>query len=81
MKASGRCPKCSSQRIVSGVSILDRDQSGENELTIRVEKSPGATLFRDFKDYRLKACICGNCGHTELYLENAERFWEETRPS
>lgn len=68
----GTCPKCGSADMLNGLHILDRDESTERDLSIRVEKEPGSIIFRDYKDFRFIANICSGCGFTELYVENPQ---------
>jgi predicted nucleic-acid-binding Zn-ribbon protein len=70
------CPKCRSQKIIPDVSIEDRGMSNVPwNLSVRVEEKPDALLFKGRHTDILKAWVCGECGYTELYVENPQALY------
>ena len=68
------CAKCGSSDMLNGLSILDRDDIIDRDLSVRVDKEPGTIIFRDYKDFRFLANVCGQCGFTEIYVEHPKEL-------
>lgn len=68
----GPCAKCGSRDIVPDALVLDRGHGNidAQELRAGVARRPDALLFRRTAKQELSARICGQCGYTELYVEN-----------
>lgn len=73
----GLCPKCGSSRILHDVRIIDRNgQYQDMSLSARVERKPEALLFKGAETVELKAHICAECGHAELYAAEPGKLWQ-----
>jgi ribosomal protein S27AE len=69
------CQKCQSTKIISNVQIFDQGQYSDGNLKIIFHENPDALLFKGSHTGILKAWICGDCGYTELYLENPQELY------
>ena len=68
------CSKCSSTRIVPDAQTYET--AGAGTLAVCVHSNPEAMLFKGAHTGYLKAKVCGDCGHTELYVENANELYQ-----
>jgi hypothetical protein len=60
------CPKCGSREVIPDARIMAR---GYNlEIQVEVYESPNALIFKGTHARTLRASICGQCGHAELYV-------------
>ncbi len=76
MQDSGNCPKCGSQRLVKGDRIFGRFSDGtKHDLYVEVYEEPDALIFKKAHEGALEARICGDCGLTELYVNNPDELW------
>ena len=73
MELSG-CSKCGSARIVPDAYTYE--SAGGGTLGACVASDPTAIIFKGTKSGYLKARICGDCGFTELYADNAKELYE-----
>jgi hypothetical protein len=65
------CAKCGSEKIIPLVSVADQGQYSDGRLKAHVGyTNPEAWIFKGAVSARLKATICGECGHTELTAED-----------
>ena len=66
---TGTCSKCGSSEIVRDVRIMDRGHGSADSgnLSAVVYGNPEAWVFKGKVRVELSACVCGNCGFTELY--------------
>lgn len=72
-----RCAKCSSDKIIPFVGIMDQGQYSDGRLKAHVAyTNPDAWLFKGPVFAKLSATICGECGHTELTAENPGAVYE-----
>ena len=73
-----RCAKCQSEKVAPNVRIMDRGHySGDaGDLSVVTYEDPDALLFKGTKRTALYARICGDCGYTELYVENPREVYE-----
>lgn len=66
------CKHCGSDKIIPDVVVVDHSSVGniayEAELQVRLE--------RDTESDPLHARVCGNCGHVELWLNNAGALYQ-----
>ena len=74
MTASTTCPKCESQRIIPNAEVRAIAEGG-GKIYIPVSEHPDALIFKGTHLGYLRAWICGNCGFTELYMENSEELY------
>ena len=71
------CAKCGSEKIIPLVGIMDQGQYSDGKLKAFVGfTNPEAWLFKGRVYARLRATICGECGHTELTAENPGALYE-----
>lgn len=72
-----QCAKCGSEKIIPLVSVMDQGQYSDGSLKAQVGyTNPEAWLFKGAIYARLRATICGACGHTELTAENPAALYE-----
>jgi hypothetical protein len=71
------CPKCNSTKIIPGCRIMDRGHySGDaGDLTVVFYDNPNALIFKGTHQGTLYAQICGDCGFTEMFLEDAQEVY------
>ena len=72
MNKNEPCLRCGSTNILSDGRVQGY---GTWRSSVEVDTRPQARLFKGTRAMPLKARICGNCGHTELYVENARELW------
>jgi len=65
----GTCPKCKSVDILDATPIERRADGHNSPLNVATYGDPGALIFKDARKTTLSACVCGNCGYTELYAD------------
>jgi predicted nucleic-acid-binding Zn-ribbon protein len=70
------CSKCQSNKIIPNVHIRDYgDYNSNNQLSVEVYEKPDAIIFKGAHPGALNAWICGECGYTELYVENPQELY------
>ena len=67
------CTKCGSTKIIPEASTFEL--TGGGPLAVCVKANPEAILFKGRHTGYLKALICGDCGHAELYVDNASELY------
>ena len=78
----GTCPKCNSEKIMHNVRVIDRNGDCQDKnLSVRLEREPKALLFKGAETFGLSACICGECGYTELFADNPAEIWRSGEKS
>lgn len=74
------CPKCGSRIEIDGLRIIDRAESNiPLDLTVRVERNPGALLFKGAVSSKVEARACGGCGFLELYAKDTTALVRASR--
>lgn len=68
------CSRCGSNNVMQNVEVLDRDHGGTQELSVQVNKNPLALIFRGRTYGTLRAEICSQCGHAELYVADPQQL-------
>ena len=71
-----KCLRCGSNKVIPSVTVVDREDHGSGELNVKIERNPDALIFKQPEYAALRARICSNCGHTELFVVYPERLWE-----
>lgn len=71
-----RCVVCGSERIIPGVTIWDQGRQSSGDLKVAIAANPDALVFRDVTFNRLRAAICGDCGHVELSVDDPRALYE-----
>lgn len=74
--ANFQCPRCGSSKIIPQAKVLDQGQASDGYLKVVVYGDPEALIFKDRLFGRLKADVCGDCGHVELRVDNHEELYE-----
>ena len=67
---TNKCPKCGSSKIIPDAQVLDQGQYSDGHLKVVVAEDPDALLFKGKKRTPLRARVCGECGFTELSVED-----------
>jgi predicted nucleic-acid-binding Zn-ribbon protein len=68
---TSHCPKCHSTRLAAGVRVAERSPSNlTGLLSLEVDERPEALVFKKTHRYPLTATVCGDCGFTELYIND-----------
>ena len=70
------CVKCGSDKIVPLASIEDLGRPSSRDLWAYVFTNPEAWIFKGPVHVQLRARICGECGHTELFAQEPEKIYE-----
>jgi len=78
------CVACGSARVVPDVAILDWGSQNVSPITIQADlEKPVETTFLGFipaaqthVSGTLRARICADCGHADLYSPEAEAIWK-----
>jgi predicted nucleic-acid-binding Zn-ribbon protein len=75
MMKKGKCPKCSSNRVLPDLPVVDRDQGeARQSLAIMISEKPRALFLTRPKTYPLRAWVCSACGYTELYTDQPQEL-------
>lgn len=69
------CSKCGSDMIVPEAEIRDQRGGVSQSICAVYFKNPEALLFKDSVYAKITANICGTCGFVELYIKDAEEFY------
>ncbi|MEK6283670.1 MAG: hypothetical protein AABN95_25225 [Acidobacteriota bacterium] len=70
------CSKCQSNKVIPNVHIRDYgDYMSNNQLSVEIYEAPDAMIFKGTHEGGLNAWICGECGYTELYVENPRELY------
>jgi predicted nucleic-acid-binding Zn-ribbon protein len=76
MASPTTCSKCRSTKMISKVHIRDYgDHMSNNQLSVEIYEDPKALIFKGTHEGALNAWICGDCGFTELYVENPQELY------
>lgn len=75
------CVRCDSTRMIPDQIVEDRSDHGGGELHTVVYAHPNAWIFKNALRGRLRADICGDCGHVELRVEDPGALYEHYRNS
>ena len=71
-----KCHICQSDKVIPEVQILDQGQYSDGKLRVAIDTKPYAVLFKGWSKSELKAWICGDCGHVELFVENPQDLYK-----
>jgi predicted nucleic-acid-binding Zn-ribbon protein len=72
MNNNEQCLRCGSTHTLPDARV---QEYSSRKITVAFDTKPEAALFRGTQRRELKARICGECGHTELYVEDARELW------
>jgi len=65
-----RCAACGSDKLLTGVTVLDQGESSSGVLKLVIYGQPEAILFKKPLYGELIADVCGACGHVQLRVRN-----------
>ena len=68
------CPKCNSDKVIPKADL--HELGSGRSIVAMVVVNPKAMLFTGTHLGILKACICGDCGFTEIYAENPQNLYD-----
>jgi predicted nucleic-acid-binding Zn-ribbon protein len=71
-----KCAKCGSKRIVPRARVLDQGEYSDGVLKAALDRNPEAWIFKGTVLSSLCACICADCGFTELYADHPEELYQ-----
>jgi len=76
LKSDGICPSCESRDIIPSVTVMDRIRYTNDSvpLAVGMYRRPRALFGKGPFQSPLRAWICGNCGYSELYIENPQEL-------
>lgn len=70
------CSRCRSGKIIPAAEIMDSNQQyGSSGVKIKVDRTPEALIFRGAQLVDLRAKVCGECGHVELFVNQPDILW------
>ena len=72
MDTNEPCLRCGSSAIIPDTRV---QQYNNTKVVVSFDTKPDAAVFKGTQYGTLKARICGECGHAELYVENARELW------
>jgi ribosomal protein S27AE len=70
------CAKCGSSKIIPDAQVFDQGQYSDGYVKVMVPEEPEALIFKGNKLTPLRARVCGDCGFTELAVEDPQLLWE-----
>ena len=78
MATSTACAKCGSEKVIPRARVIDRGDYSTDSGNVRVgvERNPEALLFKGTERMDICARICGDCGHVELFVEDAAELYD-----
>ena len=68
------CPKCQSVKLIPRARVRG-DLGSLQDLCVEVYERPEALIFKDVHRAELSARVCGECGYTELYVDNPQGLY------
>ena len=72
MGTKTKCVKCESTHVIPSARVIDRDHDGTAlNLHIGVARKPEAFLFKGEEIAEVRARVCADCGHVELFTRSA----------
>ena len=77
------CLRCGSTKVLPAIRVIDRDD-GATMATQRLlvcHRDPDALLFTEPLYAELQATICGQCGHVEFWVNDADKLYAQYQMS
>lgn len=71
-----KCHICQSDKIIPEVRIMDQGQYSDNKLKVGIDTKPQAILLKGWVQAEVRAWICGDCGHVELYVDKPQDLYK-----
>ena len=78
--ALSACSRCGSAKMMFGVTMQGQGDA-DKTLQVVICGDPSALIFKDRLYGKLKANICGDCGHVELRVANPRELYRHYRRS
>lgn len=76
MGTDKQCVKCDSTHVIPSARVLDRDRNGSAlSLHIGVARKPDAFLFKGEEIAEVRARVCADCGHVELFTRGGKSLY------
>ena len=76
MTENETCPKCGSTRIMPEVRVFAQYSANpKSDLFVEAYERPDALIFKHAQRGTVKARVCADCGHTELFVTNPQELW------
>lgn len=76
MGTDKKCVKCDSTHVIPSARVLDHDHDGSVlNLRIGVARKPDAFLFKGEEIAEVRARVCADCGHVELFTRGAKSLY------
>jgi len=69
------CTACGSAKIIPDTRIVDQGQHSDGSLCVVIYGEPEALIFKDRLSGKLKADICGECGHVQMRVHNPAELY------
>jgi len=69
MRRVEKCVKCESTAVIHR-AIVDRHETQEHSLNLRVDADPSAIVFKKSVRSIMHAEVCSACGYTEFYADD-----------
>ncbi|HWH61147.1 MAG TPA: hypothetical protein VN682_26220 [Terriglobales bacterium] len=76
MRAVDKCTKCGSGAIAQRAMVVDRTDSGELALQLRVDANPEALVFKKSSRCGVHAFVCSSCGYVEFYADDPKALYD-----
>ena len=72
------CSKCGSSKVVPRARVIDRGHydSESGNVRVGVARKPQALVFKALESSDVYARVCGECGYTELFVDDAGSIYE-----
>ena len=70
------CGKCGSLRVIPKAKVVSCADRPDLGLRVVVERKPRAALFRGEVQTKLTARVCGECGYTEFFADEAGALFD-----
>jgi len=78
MNSRTTCSKCGSDKVVPRARVIDRGDhhSESGNVRVGVARKPQALMFKGLERTDIWARVCGECGYTELFVEDARSIYQ-----
>jgi len=75
------CSVCGSDKIIPDAPVMTHTNYGGSGLMVTVDRHPEALFIKERYEERLRAWICGECGHTHLFVKKPKRIYDVYKAS
>ncbi len=73
---SATCTSCGSDKIIPNARVIDHEDGYELDLNVEVYEAPDDPLEKRGRYGKVRARICGDCGHATVFVTDAAKLWE-----